>query len=58
LSAAVLDTPRLLKKSIGGLATKEKLIIFIDNRKNFNRKRVLGLCPTFATGENAGFLGS
>jgi hypothetical protein len=36
LSAAVLDTPHLLSKSIVDVAEKEKLIIFIDNRKNFN----------------------
>jgi hypothetical protein len=31
-----LDTPHLLSKSIGDVAEKEKLIIFMDNRKNFN----------------------
>jgi hypothetical protein len=36
LSAAVLDTPHVLSKSIGDVAEKEKLIIFIDNSKNFN----------------------
>jgi hypothetical protein len=46
LSAAVLDTPHLLNKSIVDVAEKEKLIIFIDNRKNFNTWCVLSVCPT------------
>jgi hypothetical protein len=33
----VLDTPRFLRKSIGDGATKEKLIIFIENKKKFNQ---------------------
>jgi hypothetical protein len=37
LSATVLDAPRLLRKSIGNLTTKEKLIIFIENNKKFNK---------------------